>query len=81
VKHEIRVLACLDFETWENNNLDRGREERSMKDRTHDEAMAELFKEDPAYALELLTGIAARTSSSACNSGVSGSGFSLLIIQ
>ena len=25
-----------------------------MKDRTHDEAMAELFKEDPAYALELL---------------------------
>ncbi len=28
-----------------------------MKDRTHDEAMAELFKEDPAYALELLNGI------------------------
>jgi probable addiction module antidote protein len=25
-----------------------------MKDRTHDEAMAELFKEDPSYALELL---------------------------
>ena len=25
-----------------------------MKDRTHDEAMAELFKENPAYALELL---------------------------
>jgi probable addiction module antidote protein len=25
-----------------------------MKDRTHDEAMAELFKEDPASALELL---------------------------
>jgi probable addiction module antidote protein len=28
-----------------------------MKDRTHDEAMAELFKEDPAYALELLNDI------------------------
>ena len=28
-----------------------------MKDRTHDEAMAELFKEDPAYALELLNNI------------------------
>lgn len=28
-----------------------------MKDRTHDEAMAELFKQDPAYALELLNGI------------------------
>ena len=28
-----------------------------MKDRAHDEAMAELFKEDPAYALELLNDI------------------------
>jgi probable addiction module antidote protein len=28
-----------------------------MKDRGHDEAMAELLKEDPAYALELLNGI------------------------
>jgi probable addiction module antidote protein len=28
-----------------------------MKDRTHDEAMAELFKEDPAYAIELLNRI------------------------
>jgi len=28
-----------------------------MKDRLHDEAMAELFKEDPDYALELLNGI------------------------
>ena len=28
-----------------------------MKDRTHDEAMAELFANDPAYALELLNGI------------------------
>jgi probable addiction module antidote protein len=28
-----------------------------MKDRTHDEAMAELFKQDPAYALELLNSI------------------------
>jgi probable addiction module antidote protein len=28
-----------------------------MKDRTHDEAMAELFKKNPAYALELLNGI------------------------
>jgi probable addiction module antidote protein len=28
-----------------------------MKDRTHDDAMAELFKEDPAYALELLNNI------------------------
>ncbi|MGA9063729.1 MAG: addiction module antidote protein [Terracidiphilus sp.] len=28
-----------------------------MKDRNHDDAMAELFKKDPAYALELLNGI------------------------
>ena len=28
-----------------------------MRDRTHDEAMAELFKEDPAYALQLLNSI------------------------
>ena len=28
-----------------------------MKDRTHDEAMAEVLREDPAYALELLNGI------------------------
>jgi probable addiction module antidote protein len=28
-----------------------------MKDRTHDESMAELFQQDPAYALELLNNI------------------------
>ena len=28
-----------------------------MKDRLHDEAMAELFQEDPAYGLELLNSI------------------------
>jgi len=28
-----------------------------MRNRIHDEAMAELFKEDPAYALELLNSI------------------------
>src|ERR1035441_1003973 len=28
-----------------------------MKDRTHDEAMAEIFQQDPAYALELLNSI------------------------
>ena len=28
-----------------------------MRDRNHDEAMAELFQEDPAYALELLNSI------------------------
>jgi probable addiction module antidote protein len=28
-----------------------------MRDRTHDEAMAELLKEDPAYALDLLNSI------------------------
>jgi len=28
-----------------------------MKDRAHDEAMAELFQENPAYALELLNSI------------------------
>lgn len=28
-----------------------------MKDRLHDEAMSELFQEDPAYALELLNSI------------------------
>ena len=28
-----------------------------MRDRAHDEAMAELFQQDPAYALELLNSI------------------------
>ena len=28
-----------------------------MKDRPHDEAMAELLKDDPAYAVELLNSI------------------------
>jgi probable addiction module antidote protein len=28
-----------------------------MRDKNHDEAMAELFKEDPGYALELLNSI------------------------
>lgn len=28
-----------------------------MRDRNHDEAMAELFKQDPAYGLELLNSI------------------------
>lgn len=28
-----------------------------MRDRSHDEAMAELFERDPAYALELLNSI------------------------
>lgn len=28
-----------------------------MKDRPHDEAMAELYREDPAYAIQLLNGI------------------------
>jgi probable addiction module antidote protein len=28
-----------------------------MKDRPHDKSMAELFKDDPAYAVELLNGI------------------------
>jgi len=30
---------------------------REMKDRCHDEAMAELFKEDPAYAVDLVNSI------------------------
>jgi probable addiction module antidote protein len=30
-----------------------------MRDRTHDEAMAEILKDDPAYAIELLNGILA----------------------
>ncbi|WP_273826011.1 hypothetical protein [Pseudomonas asplenii] len=30
-----------------------------MKDRSHDEAMAELFKADPFYALELLVEVCA----------------------
>ena len=28
-----------------------------MRDRNHDEAMADMFKQDPAYALELLNSI------------------------
>ena len=28
-----------------------------MKDRTHDEAMAEMFRDDPAYAVQLLNSI------------------------
>lgn len=30
-----------------------------MKDRSHDESMAEVFQQDPTYALELLNGILA----------------------
>lgn len=30
-----------------------------MKDRAHDEAMAEIYREDPAYALQLLNSILA----------------------
>src|SRR5476651_1886816 len=33
------------------------RKGKAMKDRTHDEAMAELLEADPAYALELLNSI------------------------
>jgi probable addiction module antidote protein len=33
------------------------KEGREMRDRAHDKAMAELFLEDPAYALELLNSI------------------------
>lgn len=32
-------------------------EENELKDRTHDEAMAEVFREDPAYAIQLLNSI------------------------
>ncbi|MCA6221554.1 helix-turn-helix domain-containing transcriptional regulator [Photorhabdus antumapuensis] len=28
-----------------------------MKDRSHDDAMAEVFRKDPAYAIELLNSI------------------------
>jgi DNA-binding phage protein len=28
-----------------------------MRDRSHDESMAELFQQDPAYAIELLNNI------------------------
>ncbi|WP_308418194.1 helix-turn-helix domain-containing transcriptional regulator [Chitinimonas sp. BJB300] len=28
-----------------------------MKDRTHDEAMAEMFRDDPAYTVQLLNSI------------------------
>src|ERR1035437_761478 len=41
----LRVLAGL------------AREGRGMRDRNHDEAMAEEFKQDPAYTLELLNEI------------------------
>ena len=34
-----------------------GKGEPAMKDKTHDEAMAELYREDPAYALQLLNSI------------------------
>jgi probable addiction module antidote protein len=33
------------------------KEDWLMRDRSHDEAMAELFEQDPAYALELLNSI------------------------
>ena len=32
-------------------------EKLAMRDRTHDKAMADFFKEDPAYALDLLNSI------------------------
>ena len=34
-----------------------GKGEHEMKDRTHDEAMAEMYREDPAYVLQLLNSI------------------------
>src|SRR5579871_2646920 len=34
-----------------------GKGEQMMKDRTHDEAMAEIYREDPAYAVQLLNSI------------------------
>jgi probable addiction module antidote protein len=33
------------------------KESGSMRDKAHDEAMAEVFRQDPAYALELLNSI------------------------
>src|ERR1039457_2210614 len=36
---------------------DLAKENRTMRDRSHDESMAKLFQEDPAYALELLNNI------------------------
>ena len=41
----LRILAGL------------AREDLAMKDRSHDEAMGELFQEDPTYALELLNSV------------------------
>jgi putative addiction module killer protein/probable addiction module antidote protein len=41
--------ACEYWQDWQRRN--------GMKDRLHDEAMAELFQKDPAYALELLNSI------------------------
>lgn len=34
-----------------------GKGEQAMRDRAHDEAMAEMFREDPAYAVQLLNSI------------------------
>jgi probable addiction module antidote protein len=34
-----------------------GKGEQAMKDRAHDEAMAEMYQEDPTYALQLLNSI------------------------
>jgi probable addiction module antidote protein len=34
-----------------------GKGEQAMRDRAHDEAMAEIYREDPAYAVQLLNSI------------------------
>jgi len=48
--HGVRILARLAAQQLEPG-------ERAMKDRSHDDVMAEVFRNDPAYAVELLNSI------------------------
>jgi hypothetical protein len=50
----MRLLAGVAKEDW------------LMRDRSHDEAMAELFEQDPAYALELLNSFLRMASRVSC---------------
>jgi putative addiction module killer protein/probable addiction module antidote protein len=61
---EIVLLLCggdkrtQDADSTALANIGRiGKGGQEMKDRTHDEAMAEMYREDPAYALQLLNSI------------------------
>lgn len=60
----VVLLLCAGDKRTQNADIDRGgllaglaAENRPMKSRSHDEAMAELYRSDPAFALDVINGI------------------------